>query len=335
MEPRANHLLVGAFVLLGLIAAFAVTIWLARIQGTDSQVSYQIYFRGSVQGLGVGADVRYRGIRVGTIRDITIDPEDPTRVSVLVEIDGDTPIREGDRAVLEYQGLTGIATINIVGAKIGSRPLQPESGEDLAVIPSASSPFEQLVEGAPELVNRAIVLMDRASSLLRSENQQSISAILANVQVFTGELADQRMRVARTLESLEGTSRELQQAAQMVSGLGEDATAFLANANIAASSAASTMQSVDRVVTRDLDRLVADLAGAASSLQSMAAEARNMVAENREPINAFTQDGLADFSRLVGEARLLVAGMSRLADRIERDGAQFLFSQPNAEFTPK
>jgi phospholipid/cholesterol/gamma-HCH transport system substrate-binding protein len=335
VEPRANHLLVGAFVLTALIAAFVVTIWLARIQSGDAQVHYRIYFRGSVEGLGRGADVRYRGIRVGSIRDITIDPDDPSRVSVRVAIDADTPIRQGDQAVLQYQALTGIASINIGGAIIGSPLLEPEPGEDLAVIPSATSPFEQLVEGAPELVQRGILLMDRVSALLRPENQERVSEILANVEVLTGELADQRERIMSILESLEAGSRDLAVTAGNVRSLSEDAGALLARADSAAQVAGRALGNIDRIVTRDLARLMTDLGGAASSLEDMAREARLLVAENREPVNAFTNDGLAEFSRLVAEARLLVAGMSRLSDRVERDGARFLFGRPDSEFRPR
>jgi phospholipid/cholesterol/gamma-HCH transport system substrate-binding protein len=335
MEPRANHLLVGAFVLLGLVAAFVVIIWLARIQGGEARIAYQIYFRGSVQGLGVGGDVRYRGIRVGSIRDITIDPDNPTRVSVMVDIDADTPIRQGDHAVLEYQALTGIATINIGGARTDSPTLEPGEGAELAEIPSTSSPFEQLVEGAPELVRRAIVLMDRASLLLRPENQQRFDAILANVEVFTGEIADQRMRIARILEGLEGSSSDLHQAAGTLRDLTEDASRFLKSANRAAETAGNTLNRVDRAVNRDLDKLLSNLGRAASTLEATAGEARQIVAENREPINAFTRDGLAEFSRLVSETRALIAGLSRLSDRMERDGARFLFGRPESEFRPR
>lgn len=335
MEPRANHLLVGAFVILAVIVAFVVTIWLARVQGGASQVPYQIYFRGSVQGLGVGGEVFYRGIRVGSIREIDIDPQDPSRVSVIVEIDAGTPIREGDTAVLEYQALTGIATINIGGATMGSPRLEPAPEKDMAVIPSTASSFEQLVEGAPQLLAQGIVLMDRATELLQPENLQRISAILANVEVFTGELADQRELIGRVLVSAERTSDALAETVTAVRDVSLDARSLLREANLTMARANATFEHLERVASEDLEPLMRDLSNAAGSVESLAREGRALLAENRAPLNAFTSDALGEVSRLVAETRLLVASLSRLTERIERDGARFLFGRPDSEFEPR
>ena len=334
MEPRANHLLVGAFVILAVVVAFVITIWLARVQGGPGQVPYQVYFRGSVQGLGVGAEVRYRGIRVGSIREINIDPQDPTRVSVVIAIDAGTPIREGDTAVLEYQGLTGIATINIGGATVGSPPLEPEPDQDMAVIPSMASSLEQLVEGAPQLLELGMVLMGRATELLQPENLQRISAILANAEVFTGELADQREQITKVLTAAERSSEALADTVAAVRDVSLEARSFLRQATITVERASSTLAHLDRVASEDLDHLVSNLNDAASSVESMAREGRALMVENRAPLNAFASDGLGEISRLVAETRLLVSSLSRLTERIERDGARFLFGRPDSEFNP-
>ena len=73
MESRANHLLVGSFVLISVAAVFAFVIWLARVQLHEDFNVYRIYFEGSVQGLGIGGDVQYRGIRIGAITDLAIN----------------------------------------------------------------------------------------------------------------------------------------------------------------------------------------------------------------------------------------------------------------------
>ncbi len=106
METRASHLLIGGFVLLFVVGLFGFAIWLARIEIDREFAYYDIYFTGSVAGLGVGGDVRYRGIKVGTVVDITINPDDPSRVGVTAQIGSDTPIREGDRASLQLSDIS-------------------------------------------------------------------------------------------------------------------------------------------------------------------------------------------------------------------------------------
>ena len=98
METRASHVLIGGFVLLVIVGLFAFVIWLARVQIDREFARYDIYFEGSVAGLGIGGDVSYRGIKVGTVISITVNPDDPSRVRVIVEIGSDTLIREGDQA---------------------------------------------------------------------------------------------------------------------------------------------------------------------------------------------------------------------------------------------
>jgi len=96
-------------VLLLTLAFFGFSIWLARVDLDQKLQSYDIHFSGSVAGLGVGGDVRYRGIKIGSVTSIAIDPDNPARVLTTVAVDGTTRLREGDVARLALQGITGIA----------------------------------------------------------------------------------------------------------------------------------------------------------------------------------------------------------------------------------
>ncbi len=82
METRASYILVGSFVLGLIAAAFAFVVWLASVQFEDVPKRYLIYFDGSVTGLAVASPVRYRGVPVGSVVDIRIDPENIERILV-------------------------------------------------------------------------------------------------------------------------------------------------------------------------------------------------------------------------------------------------------------
>ena len=165
METRASHVLIGGFVLLVIVGLFAFVIWLARVQIDREFARYDIYFEGSVAGLGIGGDVSYRGIRVGTVISITVNPDDPSRVRVIAEIGSDTLIREGDQASLQLQGITGVAFVNSEGATAEKPLIGAKADEPRPVIPSKPSQIEKLFQGAPELINRGIILTERASEL--------------------------------------------------------------------------------------------------------------------------------------------------------------------------
>jgi phospholipid/cholesterol/gamma-HCH transport system substrate-binding protein len=87
METRASHLVVGLFVLLLSIGTAIFGVWLAKTDVDTTFANYEIVFPGSVFGLQEGSQVVYRGVPVGRVVDIGLDPEMPDEVLVEVEID--------------------------------------------------------------------------------------------------------------------------------------------------------------------------------------------------------------------------------------------------------
>ena len=92
VEREANYAAVGAFVLLVTLVAALFVYWYSDTREHRDYNRYEIYFEGSVSGLERGAAVRYLGVGVGRVIDMHIDPRDPSRVQVLVDIDSTTPI---------------------------------------------------------------------------------------------------------------------------------------------------------------------------------------------------------------------------------------------------
>src|SRR5687768_1403667 len=93
MERRASYLLVGGFVLVLIAAIFGFGLWLARTALDRDVDVYRVYFTGSVTGLQVGSAVRYRGVLVGTVESIRIDPTNVERVEVTVALPADLPLK--------------------------------------------------------------------------------------------------------------------------------------------------------------------------------------------------------------------------------------------------
>src|SRR5919199_2436763 len=115
METRANYVVIGLFTLAVLAGAFGFVYWLARYGEGGRRQTYDIVFMGSVAGLNRGAAVLFNGIRVGEVDNLTLDPRDPQRVNARVRVDSETPVKSDTRAQLEFQGLTGVAYVALVG----------------------------------------------------------------------------------------------------------------------------------------------------------------------------------------------------------------------------
>lgn len=329
LETKASHTLIGAVVLALSFAFFGFAIWLAQIDLDQERRVYDIHFTGSVAGLGVGGDVRYRGIKIGSVTNIAIDPENPAKVLTRVEISGEAPMRQGDEASLALQGITGIAYVNIDGAEAGAKPLTAERGS-VPLIPSRQSDIEKLFSSAPELFSKAIEVTDNLSKLLGPDNQASITGILADMKVLTGTIAGQESRVGNVLISLESSAADIAATMAATRQLVGRADVILDDASETLAIGRGAIAGIDQVVTNDVGGLLKELRSAGQDLSAITATLARVTANNEEELDSFAAEGLDDLRRFINEGRLLVASIARLTERLESGGARSLLGVEGA-----
>jgi len=335
MELKAKHILVGSFVLIGVFSLFAFAAWLAKVEFDQETTFYEIFFENSVSGLSPAGDVRYRGINVGSAQRIDIDPENPERVRVLVKIDAAVPVREGDTARLEFQGITGVSYINIEGSRPGAAVLTARKGERYPVIPSGPSQFEKLARGAPDLIASGKALTDRAADLLNAENRRIAAGILADIARVTASIASRTGEIENIIDSLDRSRADFSEAARSIRGAANKAEALIADIELSLSAARGTLAGVDKLVGGEGEAAVVEFRQTMRALNELARELNATVAENREPLRRFSGEGLGEFRRFLAETRQLVAKMTRITERIENDPTRFLFGPKEPEFKAK
>ncbi|MBP2301401.1 MlaD family protein [Azospirillum picis] len=307
METRASYILVGSFVLALVAGLLVFTAWVAKVQLDESRETYRIYFNGSVTGLQQGSPVRYRGVPVGTVSDIRLDPENVTRVRVTVLVQNGTPIMADSIASLELQGITGGAYVQISGGAAGGKRLTATDADGVLTIPSRPSSLTAVVDSAPQLVNRALEVVTRLGDLLNGENQKAIGEILANVRTLSAELA-------RAGAGLEETMDQARRTLSGLDGVGPQLNRTLEQAR-------GTLATVDgsaRQLTGDTRELMRTLKRTSDTLNALADE-------NREPVRDFTATGLYELTLLITQLRDLSGQLSRVVTRIENDPSNFLF----------
>ena len=350
METRASYLVVGGFVLVSLIALVVMVVWLAGVKLDEEFSYYDILFEGSVTGLKSGNPVRYQGIPVGVVSDMRIDPENVERVRVTIEVPTDTPIKEDAIASLEFQGITGVAYVQIEGGTQDAPMLRPRLGRSRPIIESKPSQLQEVFEAAPEMLNRFIVLLEQASVLLGKENQANVADTLDHIKTFTGTLAENSGDVAQMISDgvkvigeLRLASAEARAAVTELCGLVGDVTD---NVELITGEARATMDDVRLLtselredaknLTGSLDKTLSTLDGelqgiggdAKSTLSAVrqASEQLALILEaNQGAVTDFTASGLYEFTQLLAESRVLVAALMRISSEIERDPARFLF----------
>ena len=116
MESRANYALVGLFTLAVIAAMFGFVYWFGSGGGGRKQ-DVRVIFTGTVTGLGRGSSVLFNGLRVGEVKEIGLQPDDPRRIFGVIEVDNTTPLRVDTRARIEAQGLAGVVALQLIGGE--------------------------------------------------------------------------------------------------------------------------------------------------------------------------------------------------------------------------
>lgn len=306
METRASYLIVGLFVIIGMVGMLAVAIWITGTRSDQSTVLYDIYFEGSVAGLRTGNPVQYRGIPVGAVASMRIDPDNVERVLVTIEITAGTPIKADTEATLAMQGITGIAFIQLSGGTQAAADLVAV-GQARPVIASRPSQISELLEAAPELLRRAIGVIEQAEQILGPENQARIAASLDNIETLTGALADSSGDIKTILSEGAAMMAEL------------NAATGRANRMLA------DMEGSAKGMGDDTRKVLAETRTAVRQLGEASSQLARFFRDNGPALNDFGSTGLYEFSQLLAESRVLVTALNRLTSEFERDPARFLF----------
>jgi phospholipid/cholesterol/gamma-HCH transport system substrate-binding protein len=183
MENRSHALFAGLFALLLGFAAVAALWWFGGQQELTNE--YLVVTTKTINGLSQQAQVRYRGVRVGKVESIELDPADFSKTLICVSVRKDIPITRGTTAKLGFQGVTGIAHVLLEDSGKDPAPLVAPAGE-LARIPMQESLLQELSSIGSETLRNARDLLASANQTLNPENRQRIEKTLANLEATTG-----------------------------------------------------------------------------------------------------------------------------------------------------
>lgn len=187
METRANYVLIGACTIAGIILGLGFFVWLAKFQ-IDRQYAYYDVLFDNVSGLSRASDVRFAGLSVGQVVDLSLDEDASGLVRVRVQVAAETPIHVGATAQLAAQGVTGTSLVAISAGDTDKPLLRDTVASGVAVIPGERSVVQTLAEDAPDLLQESIKLVKEFQGLVGGENQARVAAILTNVEQASGSL---------------------------------------------------------------------------------------------------------------------------------------------------
>jgi phospholipid/cholesterol/gamma-HCH transport system substrate-binding protein len=303
METRANHVLIGLFTILVTVLGLLFALWAANYAANRDWDEYDVIFKEAVTGLGTGGIVQYNGINVGEVRKLSLDPEDPRKVIARIRLAADTPVKIDTKAKLAFVGLTGVAQIQLSGGLPESPRLLPTPEQRVPVIPTQPSALQNIAEAANDIV-------ERLRTVLSDQNIERISGTLDDVHQVTSTIAAQKEDVAGLIRNL------------------RDATAQL---NITLGKAQGSLDTIDRQVVDKLPEIMAKLDRTLASLESTAKNANGMIADNREAVASFSQDGLAQVGPTLAELRELMRDLRRVTSRLDRNPGGYVTGRNRPE----
>ena len=201
MEKKINYALVGLFVIVLAATWLAISLWLALGDFSTQYTTYHVYMDESVSGLYMEAPVKYRGVEIGRVKQIKLNPTVPDQVQLTLDIESSVPIREDTIAVLTVQGMTGIAFVDLTGGSLGSPWLEARDDQFYPVIQSGPSFFSRLDMSGTRLVENLNVLAHSLSEVLNEEGTQALSETLVNINKITRAFANRQAEMEQSIVS--------------------------------------------------------------------------------------------------------------------------------------
>src|SRR5690349_2335858 len=182
MENRAHALAAGLFTFALAAALIAAALWFRREEIGFEQ--YLVTTTSSVTGLKVEAPVRYRGVDVGRVESISLEPGGSGRVLVRIGVHEDTPITKGTYAQLGYQGVTGLAFVSLNDDGLSSERVKAGEG----AMPRIEM-HPSIFDSGLDLVAAVRELSSRMSDLLNENNRRLISRALSGIEQASRQTA--------------------------------------------------------------------------------------------------------------------------------------------------
>ncbi|TPN05280.1 MCE family protein [Mesorhizobium sp. B2-3-3] len=284
METRANYVIVGIFTLVAILAAFGFVYWTAAIGDRGETALLRVRIPGSASGLGRGSFVLFNGVKVGDVKRVYIDVDNPTVAIADTEIDRLTPITKSTQADIGLAGLTGQANIELKGADPKEVKLldQAEKEGKVAEIIANPSAVTNLLQTAQNIFNRADKVLSELEGFTK-DVRGPLTQTVHNVQTFSDALARNSDGIDKFLSSVSALSDQLKGVSGKLDGTLKAAEGLL-NA-VDKDKIKSIVANVDTVTanlketSRQLDGVIRNVDTAVGSVNDFAKQTQGTLAK--------------------------------------------------------
>lgn len=329
METKANYAIVGFFTLLVIAAAFGFVYWMAEYGRGGPVGQLAIRIPGSANGLSVGSPVRFNGIAVGTVRSLFIDRNDPHYSIAFTDVRADAPVTRSTKAILEIQGLTGAAYIELSGGSAQEENIVQKAHDtgEAAVLVAEQSNITNILSTADQILRKADDAIAQLQGFI-TDSRAPLTNTVRNAEVFSKSLADNAEGIDTFLQSVSALSGSITQVAGRLDTTLDAAEDILRSIDA---------QKIDQILSNS-QRATGELANASARVAT-AIDTFNSTMETYRAFGQSAEKTLAKLDALVAavdtqkvsgvmdnvavasqDARAAIASFSRLSEKIAGRG---------------
>ncbi|BDQ27137.1 ABC transporter, periplasmic substrate-binding protein, putative [Helicobacter heilmannii] len=199
MERHVNYTLIGGIFLAFVVCMVFFILWLGHVNLEDKKyLSYVVYTDKDLGGIGTNTPVNYKGIQVGSVRQVGFDKVHLGVVKITLRILGRVPVRKDSSVKVESQGLVGMKYLSLIQSD--SQEFYTEKDSE-RILNYQQSFLEQLAGNAGHISNEVLYIIRAIDKILDAQNIKNISKIIASIQKATQGLDNTRLALDTVLKN--------------------------------------------------------------------------------------------------------------------------------------
>jgi len=350
MSAKANYFKIGLFVISALSLAVIGVVVLGAGAIFQKKTIVETYFDESVQGLDIGSPVKFRGLQVGKVEEITfVSREYPTsqryilvRMSIFQDYFGlgttnaagallEKEISKGLRVRLSFQGVTGTAFLeaDYLNPRL-NRPLPYTWEPRHPYVPSASSTVTRLSESLERIMRN----LEQINYLgISTGMQKTFTAMTKTLEAANIENIGQE--VNQLLAEIKETNRRL---SELLAGF--DLKGPLADFSAASAGVKRIVENSEQPLNRflvSLQQTTGQISELAKKVDTISGEIPDTLAQLQATLrrlNSLLLTQQQDMEVTAANIRLISENLKELTDDAKKYPSHLLFGEPPARSEP-
>jgi len=310
LENKARYTVVGLFVLVFTISMVLFILWLARYDIEEINAKeYRLYSKSSIGGLNKNSIVEYKGLDIGIVEKIQINPKNLEEIEIILKITKPEVVKENSFAIVQSQGVTGNKIIEIDGGTVDSKLLE-EKDSSYAVIPLKKSFLDKITSSAGNISEQVESILKRFEKLLNEKNLNNIDTILSNTNKSTKDFDSMLLKVNKLIDS--SLIETLNNVNKMTSSID----------NVVKNDISKTVNNVDKL-SKNLNVLAKDIQSIVNS------DVKILIKELQK-----TATSSQDIDKVLNELENTLEKIDSTVDEFSKNGGDMIFKTRQVTYGP-